>query len=246
MAKASIRLWVLVLVGNCCWQICFGFPAIAQDTTREQNIIEERNSNDLDIPSEVIQNSPVLQEWLEKVPNVLEEIKHDPAFFTRLRIGFTTFSSADSSDDATGLYLGIEDIFISRTGLTISADYQTAFNGDRNAVGADLHYFVFPLGNYINFAPLLGYRYVQSNDFFTDGIHAGLRLMLSFSRTNAGDISLAQSFMSPGNGGKEVGITSVSVGYAVTSNLRLSGDIERQNSSEDETNRFGVNLELLF
>lgn len=244
MTKAYIKLIFSILVGNCLLLILSSAPTLAQEAIADQT--EDNNSTDtetnkIDISPEVIEDSPVLQEWLKKVPNVLEEIKHDPAFATRLRFGFTWFPS---TDDATGLNVGIEDIFIGRSGLTISADYQTAFNGDRNAVGADLHYFLFPLGNYINFAPLLGYRYVQSNDFFTDGVHLGGRLMLSFSRTGGGDISLSQSFISPG-GSEEVGITSLSVGYAVTSHFRLSGDIERQNSIEDQDNRFSLNFEWI-
>ncbi len=216
------------------WQIAFislvNLPVIAQ----------EANTN-LDIPDRVIQESPTLQRWLKEVPDVREDIRHDPSFRTRLRLGFTVFPS----NDAAGINLGIEDIFIKRTGLTISTDYQSAFNGDRNAFGADLHYFLLPLGNYINIAPLVGYRYVQSNDFNTDGLHLGLRLMLAFSRTGAGDISLSQSFVSPG-GSEEVGITSLSVGYAVISNLRLSTDLEWQNSIENKDSRAGINLELLF
>ncbi len=245
MAKAYIKLFVLVFLGNFWLQILLLPPANAQeattDTTEEQDSVDDENYK-IDIPPEVIEDSPVLQEWLQEIPNVLEEIKHDPAFVTRLRFGFNWFPS---TDDATGLNVGIEDIFIGRTGLTISADYQTAFNGDRNAAGADLHYFLFPLGDYVNFAPQVGYRYVQSNDFSTDGVHVGGRLMLSFSRTGGGDISVSQSFISPG-GSEEVGITSLSIGYAVTSHLRLSGDIEQQNSLEDKDNRFGLNLEWLF
>ena len=198
-------------------------------------------SDRLDIPDRVIQESPTLQRWLKEVPDLLEDIRYDPSFRTRLRLGFTTFPS---TDDAAGINLSIEDIFINRTGLTISADYQLAFNGDRNAVGADLHYFLLPLGNYINVAPLVGYRYVQSNDFNTDGLHLGLRVMLAFSRTGAGDISLSQSFISPG-GSEEVGITSLTVGYGITSKLRLSTDLEWQNSIEDNDSRAGINLELL-
>ena len=59
------------------------------------------------------------------------------------------------------------------------------------------------------------------------------------------DISLSQSFLSPG-GSEEVGITSLSVGYAVTPQLRLSTDLEWQNSIEDNDSRVGINLELLF
>ena len=228
-------LKLLITLG---WQI-----ALVGIVNLQANADEERlNSGDrLDIPDRVIQESPTLQRWLKEVPDVLEDIRHDPSFRTRLRFGFITFPS---TDDAAGINLGIEDIFINRTGLTISADYQFAFNGNRNAVGADLHYFLLPLGSYINVAPLLGYRYVQSNDFNTDGLHVGLRLMLAFSRTGAGDISLSQSFISPG-GNEEVGITSLSFGYGVTSKLRLSTDLEWQNSIEDNDRRAGINLELL-
>jgi hypothetical protein len=206
--------------------------AIAQPLTPSQQ---------LDLPPEVIENSPVLRKWLKGVPNVLEDIRHDPAFRTRLRFGFAWFPS---TNDAVGINFGVEDIFIDRTGLTISADYQAAFNGNRVATGANLHYFLFPLGGYVNFAPLLGYRYVQSNDFNTDGPNLGARLMLALSRTGAADLSLSQSFISPGRN-NEVGITSLSVGYAVTSNLRLSSDLEFQNSQEDKDRRFGINLEWL-
>ena len=227
-----MRLFPLILIVNCLFLNLLISPATAQEQLAEDSI---------DIPIEEIEQSPVFQEWLEEVPNVLEEITQDPAFVTRLRLGFTVFPS---TDDAGGLNVGIEDIFIERTGLTISADYQTAFNGNRNAIGADLHYFILPLGGYLNFAPLVGYRYVQSNDFSTDGVHLGIRLMLTFSRTGGGDISVSQSFISPG-GSEEVAITSFSAGYALTSHLRLSGDIERQNSVEDEDSRAGLNLEWL-
>ena len=231
-SQLSIHLgWQIVLIGIA------NQSAIALPSS--DNLSQ---SDRFDIPERVLEQSPTLQRWLEEVPNVLEDIRHDPSFKTRLRLGFTTFPSADN---AAGINFGVEDVFIDRTGLTISADYQTAFNGDRTAFGADLHYFLLPLGNYVNFAPLVGYRYVQSNDFNTDGLHLGLRLMLAFSRTGAGDISLSQSFISPGSS-EEVGITSLAVGYAVTSILRLSTDLEWQNSIEDRDRRVGINLELLF
>lgn len=195
-----------------------------------------------DIPERVIQESPTLQRWLKEVPDLLEDIRQDPSFRTRLRLGFTTFPDADN---AAGINFGVEDIFIENTGLTISAGYQSAFNGDRNAYGANLHYFLLPLGSYLNFAPLIGYRYIQSDDFNTDGINLGLRLMLSLSRTGAGDISLSQSFISPG-GNQEVGVTSLAVGYSVIPKLRLSTDLEWQNSVENNDSRAGINLEWQF
>ena len=241
METAYIRLLTLVLVCKCCPYLFPVSSVMAQEATTDKTEKKNPVNNEIDISPEVIEDSPVLQEWLKEVPNVLEEIRHDPSFRTRLRLGFNSFPS---TDDATGLNIGVKDIFIKRTGLTINADYQIGLNGDRNAAGADLHYFVLPLGNYVNFAPLVGYRYVQSNDFSTDGVNLGLRLMLAFSRTGGGDISFSQSFISPG-GDEEVGLTSLSVGYAVTSHLRLSTDLEWQNSKEDKDDRFGINLEWL-
>jgi hypothetical protein len=221
------------------WQIVL--LSVANSVNAQTTDLKDRQ-NTQDIPDRVLKESPTLQRWLKEVPDLWEDIRHDPSFRTRLRLGFTIFPSTDNTG---GINLGVEDIFIKRTGLTISADYQSAFNGDRHSYGADLHYFVLPLGNYFNLAPIVGYRYVQSNDFNTDGLHLGLRLMLAFSRTAAGDISLSQSYISPG-GSEEVGITSLSVGYAVTSKLRLSTDLEWQNSIEDHDSRAGINLELLF
>ena len=230
---------------NLGWQIALisfvNLPVIAQEIEIEPPTSAPAD-NTLDLPKNVIQESPTLQRWLEEVPDVLKDIKHDPSFQSRFRLGFITFPS---NDGAVGINLGIEDIFIARTGLTFSIDYQSAFNGDRNAVGTDLHYFLLPLGGYVNLAPLIGYRYVQSNDFNTDGLHLGLRLMLVFSRTGAGDISVSQSFLNPG-GSEEVGITSLAVGYAVAPSLRLSTDLEWQNSPENDDSRAGINLELLF
>lgn len=195
----------------------------------------------LDLSSEIIEESPVLQRWLEEVPDVLEDIEDDPSFRTRIRLGYSHFPS---SDDAGGFNIGVEDIFIDRTGLTLSGEYQTSFNGDRVAAGGDLHYYVLPLGNYINIAPVIGYRYIKSGDYSTDGVNVGLRLIFVLSRNGAADISLTQSFVSPGDS-EEVGITTLSVGYAITENIRLSTEIQKQNSSTDKDSRVGIAIEWM-
>jgi hypothetical protein len=215
--------------------LIINFPLAAQES------VEKGRDSGIDLPPRVIQDSPVLQRWLKKIPNVLEDIRHDPSFRTRWQLGFSVFSS---SDDVAGIKLGVEDIFLARTGFTISGDYQSSFNGDRTTIGTNLHYFLFPLGSYVNFAPLVGYRYLQSNDYFTDGINVGARLMLSLSRGGAADISLSQSFISPG-GENEVGITNLSVGYALTSHVRLSTEFEQQNYREEKDNQVGINLEWI-
>lgn len=197
--------------------------------------------DNLDLSPEIIEDSPVFQRWLEKVPNVLEDIRNEPSFATRLRLGYSVFPS---NDGVGGINLGIEDVFLGKTGLTLSGDYQTSFNGDRLSVGTSLNYFFFPLGSYINIAPVVGYRYLETGNYATDGVNVGARLMLAFSRTGAGDISLTQSFVSPG-GNEEVGLTTLTVGYAVTNHLRLAVDLQKQNSRKAKDSMVGLVFEWL-
>ncbi len=206
-----------------------------------ESTLDDENPSDIDINPEILESSPLLQRWLEEVPNVLEDIDKDPSFTTRIRLGYSQFPS---NDDNGGINLGIEDIFLGKTGLTVSADYYNSFNGDRVSVGSDLRYYILPLGSYINIAPLVGYRYIESNNFNTDGVNLGVKFILVLSRTGAADISVTQNFVSPGES-EEVGITSLSVGYAITSQIRLSADIERQNSIEEEDSRVGIVLEWI-
>jgi hypothetical protein len=198
-------------------------------------------AQELDLSPEIIEGSPVLQRWLRQVPDVLEDIRNDPSFRTRLRVGYSQFPS---TGQAAGFNVGVEDVFIGRTGLTVSGDYQRSFNGKREAYGADLRYYVLPLGGYINVAPQVGYRNLTTGNFSTDGLNVGARLMLTLSRTGAADVSLTQSFVSP-TSSDEVGITTLSFGYAITHNLRLSTDIQKQNSREEKDSRVGIVFEWM-
>jgi len=177
-----------------------------------------------------IENSPVLQRWQRQVPNVLENIKNDPSFRTRWRLGYSRFSHGN------GANIGIEDVFIGKTRLTASGDYQWAFNGDYQSYGADLHYYLRPLGSYVNIAPLVGYRHLQNGDYSTDGVNVGAIAKLVLSRGGAADITLSQSWVAPGTA-KEVRLTTLSFGYAVTRNLRLPTDIQKQNSRRSKDSR---------
>jgi hypothetical protein len=203
---------------------------------------ETKIPTELNIPPAIIKDSPVLQKWIEEVPNVLEDINRDPSFRTHFDFSFTVFPS---NDDLTGIKIAIEDVFLARTGFTISADYQTSFKESRVSTGTDLHYFLLPLGSSINLAPLVGYRYIQSDDFERDGINLGLRLMLALSRTGAADIALSQSFINLG-GDREVGLFSVAVGYSISPRIRLSTDWEIQNSQHNEDNSLSIGLQYLF
>ena len=196
---------------------------------------------DLDLDPKIRQESPVLERWLEKIPDIAEDIRRDPSFRTRIRLGYAEFPSRDNS---SGVILGVEDVFFSQTSLTLSGDYQTAFNGKRTAIGANLQYYLLPLGDYVNLAPMVGYRYIQTGNYSTDGLNLGLKLKLALSRTGAADITVSQSFISPG-GDNEVGLTTLSLGYAITSNLRLAADIQAQNSRARKDSSLGILLEWL-
>ncbi len=198
-------------------------------------------SSEIDAP--VIESgSPLLQRWLKGVPDVLDDIRRDPSFRTRLRVGYSYFPS---SDKAGGMNVGLEDLFIGRTGLTLSGDYYSSFNGKREAWGADLRYYVLPLGGYVNVAPVMGYRYLETNRYTTDGLNVGLRVLLVPTRTGAADISLTQTWVNPRTG-DEVGLTTLSFGYALTRHLRLSTDLQKQNSRYRKDSRVGVSLEWMF
>jgi hypothetical protein len=140
--------------------------------------------------------------------------------------------------------LGIEDIRLGATSLTVRAEYQGTATGDRLTTGADVQYYLLPLGFYGNIAPLIGYRYLQSDDYSTQGVNVGVKLVLALSRTGAADMVLTQSFVAPGSG-EEVGITSLTVGYAVTKNLRIAADLAIQNSPESKDGRVGIIWEWL-
>jgi len=196
---------------------------------------------ELDLDPKIRQESPVLERWLEKIPDIAEDIRRDPSFRTRIRLGYAEFPSTDNS---SGVILGVEDVFFGQTSLTLSGDYQTAFNGKRTAIGANLQYYLLPLGDYVNLAPMVGYRYIQTGNYSTDGLNLGLKLKLALSRTGAADITVSQSFISPG-GANEVGLTTLSVGYAITSNLRLAADIQAQNSRARKDSSLGILLEWL-
>lgn len=195
----------------------------------------------VDLDPVLIESSPVLQRWLEEPPDVLREIRRDPSFRTRLRLGYSQFPA---NEQAAGFNIGVEDLFIGRTGVTVSGGYQATFNGEREAYGADVQYYVLPLGYRINVAPVVGYRAIETDRYTTNGVNVGVRLRVVPSRTGAADITFTQSWVAPGTP-EEVGISTLSVGYAVTPNLRLATDLEKQNAPARKDSRVAVVLEWM-
>lgn len=201
---------------------------------------EPVNSQSVDLSPEIIEGSPVLQRWLEEVPNVLEEIHNDPSFRTRVRVGY---AQVTSDDDGSGVNVGVEDIFIGGTGLTLSGDY-FAGSGGFSGGGAQLRYYVLPLGGYFNLAPVVGYRHIEGESYSTSGVELGGRAMLVLSRTGGADLSVGYSVVGIG-GDQTVGLGTLAVGYAITPQFRLSTDIRRHDADGDNDTRFGIALEWM-
>lgn len=197
--------------------------------------------DDLDLDPTILEDSPLFQRWTDEVPDVLSEIHHDPAFRTRVRVGYGQWANEDSG----GLIVGVEDVFLGRTGLTLNGDYQTTLDGEQTAYGAALRYYLLPLGSLVNIAPVVGYRHLDGNHFTTDGLQVGARAVFSLSRTGAADIAIAQTWVVPGSE-EEVSTTALSFGYAVTQNLRLSTDVQWQAARERQDTRWGLLLEWMF
>ncbi|WP_275336031.1 hypothetical protein [Nodosilinea sp. PGN35] len=196
----------------------------------------------LDLDPAVIEGSPTLQRWLEDIPDIADEIRHRPSFRTRLRVGYAQFPS---TGQIGGMTASVEDVFLlPGTGLTASADYSRSWNGQRESYGGEARYYLLPLGGYVNLAPTVGYRSLSTPAYQTEGLDVGLRLMLVPSRGGGADLALSQRWVAPGTEG-EVGITSLAIGYAVTRQLRLGTDFQRQNSRFGQDSRVGISLELL-
>ena len=206
----------------------------------------EREAGELlNLSPDVIEQSPVLQRWMNEIPDIQREIRHDPSFVTRLYAGYSFFPSSDST---SGLAVGLEDLFLADSAFTLSADYQQNFERDstnrRRSYGADLHYYLMPLGDYFNVSPIVGYRYAESgSDYQVSGANVGVRLRLVPSRTGAADATLDQSWIVGDSEG--LSITHINVGYAVAEDLRLSTDLEWQRTADEGDARVGINLEWL-
>lgn len=218
---------------------------ISGESELEDSVVPEPVTP-LNLTPETIEQSPVLQRWLESVPDVQSDIRNDPSFTTRIQAGYTFFPSSKGTG---GIVVGVDDLFVGDTSLTVSADYQQNFPADgaassqfRLAYGADLHYYVLPLGSYFNVSPIVGYRYAESgDDYRVEGAHLGVRARFIPSRTGAADITLDQSWIVGDS--ESLTITQLNFGYAITQELRLGTDLEWQSTQDAGDSRVGVNLE---
>ncbi len=224
---------------------CLGFggqtlSTIAQTPT-PKDPPTNNNSQDIDISPEILNSSPVLRKWLNGIPDVMSDIQTDPSFRTRVKFGYAQYPSTAQS---SGFYGAVDDLFVGKSGLSVSANYDASSTGNRRTYGADAQYYLLPLGGYFNVTPLVGFRHLETDKYNRDGLNLGVKLMLIPSRGGGGDIALSQSFVGLG-GANETGLTSLSIGYAFTNNFRISTDIHLQNAKENYDSRVGFGVEWM-
>ncbi|MEM9217876.1 MAG: hypothetical protein AAGD25_26490 [Cyanobacteria bacterium P01_F01_bin.150] len=215
---------------------------LALDVLALEILLSDASAESLDLEPTVLENSPILQRWLEKVPDVLSDIENDPSFRPRIRAGY----SQDWSDQNGRFIIGVEDIFLGDSGLTVSGDYQGTWNEDDSQYGLDLRYYLLPLGKNVNLATVLGYRHVNAGDGVStlDGANVGIRLLFVPARTGAVDVSLTQTWVAP-ESDRTLSRFTLSAGYALNPNLRLSTDLQVQTSEQDSQTNVGLLLEWL-
>jgi hypothetical protein len=192
-------------------------------------------SKDLKLDQEIIKNSPVLQRWLVDPPDILSDIYNSPSFSGKIRLGLT------SRNQSLGFDVGLSDLFLGQTPLTISANYQREFSGQETDLNTDLKYYLLPLGGYFNIAPQIGYRYL---DFFGEsvsGVDVGLQGILVLS-PHSSDIRLSQTFTAP-RSDRETSITTLSTSYALTKGLSIGSNIQWRRSPIRSDSRVGFYLE---
>ena len=191
----------------------------------------------IDIPPQ-IQSSPTLKKWRRSLPNIRQDINNDPSFKTRIRLGHTRFSPSNTH----GLSLGLEDLRIGRTPVTLSASY--SYSPTVSTWGIDVQSYIFPLGGYMNVAPVIGIRSLSTSTTQTTEFNLGARLLLVPSRGGGADVTLQQTWMAIGTD-REIGIGKISVGYAIAPKLRIATDLERWHGRSIGETRASLLLEWM-
>jgi hypothetical protein len=214
---------------------------VVQNPAQPETPPSVNNNNSIDLSPEIINGSPVLQKWLKGIPDVMSEMRTAPSFRTRVKVGYSQYPS---TNQAGGFHVAVDDVFFGSQGLSASANYNSSSTGNRTAYGADAQYYLLPLGGYLNITPLVGFRHLETDKYSRDGLNLGVKLMLVPSRGGGADIALSQSWVGFGSS-TETGLTTLSVGYALTNHLRLSTDIQQQNAKENYDSRVGFGIEWM-
>ncbi|NJN76292.1 MAG: hypothetical protein HC796_08980 [Synechococcaceae cyanobacterium RL_1_2] len=193
-----------------------------------KEVVAQVQPLDLNLPPTMVEESTLLQRWPIAIPDLTEQIKHEPIFSPRIGISF--------SDERFGVNL--RRVNIPGTRWVIEGNY------DPINEGVSLDYYSRALGHRLNIAPTIGYDSIEIEDRSRSGISLGVKVLL-FGAGDGGDGSVSHRFVNPGEGSKEMGITSLSLGYALTSQIRLATDFNFYRTIKYQEDQFKLNLEFL-
>ncbi|MCY7323855.1 MAG: hypothetical protein LH660_19145 [Phormidesmis sp. CAN_BIN36] len=205
-----------------------------------QSLAPQPTASPLDLDPKTINDNPILHRWIDNVPNIAADIENDPNFRTRMGVQYL---SVRSSHHAPSFNVSIKDLRLGHTHATINADFHIASN-NYQTWGTDLHYYVYPPGSYINITPVAGYRNLKTNFHSTSGTNLGFRLLLVLTRGGGADISFTQTWIAPGSD-EEAGLSTLSFGYALNKQVRLSTNLQRQNTKRGVNSHIGVGIEWM-
>jgi hypothetical protein len=230
-----------------CWTASLGLGySILASTGPELEITPSAWANSptndpaqLRLERKFIEGSPVLRRWLNSPPDLLEDIRENPSFNSKLQVSLT------SRDRQLGIEVGAEDIFLGKTAFTLNGAYQRDFDGKAENINLNLRYYLLPLGSYFNLAPLIGYRsQAIAESSLISGLDLGFQGILALSPLSA-DLRLAQTWTSLGSN-SEISTTRLSASYALSTQLRLASSIQWQRSPLRADSRVGIGLEWAF
>lgn len=217
------------------------FDSQRRTATAIQSRVPQLTASPLNLDPKTINNSSILQRWINDVPNIAADIKNDPSF--RARIGVQHLS-ARSSYHAPNFNVSIKDLRLGHTHATINADFHVLSNNNYQTWGTDLHYYVYPLGSYINVTPVVGYRNLKTNTYSTSGTNLGFRLLLVLTRGGGADISFTKTWVALGSD-EEAGLSTLSFGYALNKQVRLSTNLQRYNTKRGVSDHIGIGIEWM-
>lgn len=185
-------------------------------------------------------DSPVLRRWLQRPPDLLDDIENNQAFPTRLGIGLGLATSRNNDFE---YHISLQDVVLANTRFSFSTDYSVGSSSASNQQwGTAARYYVAPLGAYFNIAPQIGYRSLVIDANARQGLEVGTKVLLALA-PRAADISIAQSWILASEG-DSIGRTVLEFGYNLSPALRLSAAVELVNSTLRKDTNFGVKVEL--
>ncbi len=191
---------------------------------------------DMELETTVVEESPVLQRWLDQPPNVLEEITHTPILPARIQAVF----EGDSTWE-----LGVADLQLADR-VTLSGSYRQSWDHpDDRDYGSEVRYYLAPMGSILNLAPQLGYRSFNQADRQLSGPYLGAFVVLGLA-PGAADLTASYSFLDPVEPEEgQATLASITASYALSTSIRLAARYSWRNSTLRKDSDFGLILEWI-